>query len=463
VGGWAIPHSTLAQPHSKLRCVNIVQITPGAGGMYCGGCFRDNALVTALRQAGHETLMIPLYLPLTLDEPDQSADIPIFFSGINVYLEQKSALFRHLPSWLLKPLTTRRLLSWVGGRAARTRAEDLGDITLSMLRGEDGHQARELEQLIGWLQEHSQPDVICLSNALLLGMARELKRHLKTRIVCLLSGEDSFLDALPANARADAWQILTERSRDVDLFLPPSRYFADLMSRRLSLRPEQVAILPNGIKLAGYTESATPSSPKSGPVLGYFARMCPEKGLDQLVDAFLLLKQREVGQQLRLHVGGGCGPGDEPFVRKQRKKLAAAGCLDDALFLPNLTHAEKVAFLRGLTLFSVPAPYNEAFGLYVIEAMAARIPVVQPRRASFPEIIGATGGGVLCEPGNVRALADAIEPLLQHPERAQAMGLAGFTAVSRLFTAERMADNFVELLQSHSRLRNPAEMEISGA
>ena len=80
--------------------MNIVQITPGAGGMYCGGCFRDNALVAALRKQGHETLMVPLYLPLTLDEADQSAGTPTFFGGINVYLEQKSALFRKAPKWL---------------------------------------------------------------------------------------------------------------------------------------------------------------------------------------------------------------------------------------------------------------------------------------------------------------------------------------------------------------------------
>src|SRR5689334_19062068 len=216
--------------------MNIVQITPGAGGMYCGGCFRDNALVAALRRAGHDTLMVPLYLPLTLDEPDQSAATPIFFSGINVYLEQKSALFRRLPAWMLKPFTARSVLKWVGGRAARTRAEDLGDLTVSMIRGEDGHQARELAQLIAWLDEHARPEVICLSNVLLIGMARELKRRLKARIVCLLSGEDTFLDSLPASARDAAWATVTERSREVDLFLPPSRYYAEPMSERLRLR-----------------------------------------------------------------------------------------------------------------------------------------------------------------------------------------------------------------------------------
>src|SRR6202008_4221220 len=78
---------------AKVRpnAMNLVQITPGAGSMYCWNCFRDNALVAAWRQMGHNALLVPLYLPMTLEEEDQSAGTPIFFGGINVYLEQKSA------------------------------------------------------------------------------------------------------------------------------------------------------------------------------------------------------------------------------------------------------------------------------------------------------------------------------------------------------------------------------------
>ena len=155
--------------------MKLVQITPGAGGMYCGGCFRDNALVSALRKVGHDVIMVPLYLPLTLDEPDQSADTPIFFSGINVYLEQKSAFFRHLPRWLLKPFTSRWLLKLAGSRAAKTRASDVGELMLSMLRGEEGNQARELDQLTDWLKQGHQPEIICLSNA--MPTSRAFERH----------------------------------------------------------------------------------------------------------------------------------------------------------------------------------------------------------------------------------------------------------------------------------------------
>jgi glycosyltransferase involved in cell wall biosynthesis len=421
--------------------------------MYCGLCLRDNALVAALRHAGHQAIMVPLYLPLTLDEPDQSAGMPIFFGGINVYLDQKSALFRKAPRWLHRALASPAILRWASGRAAKTRPQDVGDLTLSMIRGEEGNQERELNELITWLKSQPKPDAICLSNVLLVGLARRLKSELRAPVICLLAGEDWFLDALPVDVREMAWKTLAERCVDVDLFLPPTRYYADLMSRRLRLRPEQVRLLPNGIDGRMFRLS----NPKSdSPVLGYFARMCREKGLDTLIDAYVLLKKRDSGRALRLHVGGGCGPSDESFVEQQRLKLSAAGVLNDARFFPNVDHAGKISFYEGLTLFSTPALYGEAFGLYVLEALAAGVPVVQPRHASFPELIESTSGGVLCSPGDPKALADAIEELLANPARARQLGQQGRSMIQKEFNVERMAENLIEAHRSLSLTRTGA-------
>ena len=232
--------------------VNLLHLTPGAGAMYCGGCLRDNALVAALRKLGHQGLMVPLYLPLTLDEEDQSAGTPVFFGGINVYLAQKAALFRGAPGWLRDLFASPRLLKWAAGKAAKTRAADLGELTLSMLRGEAGNQAREIEELIAWLKTQPKPDVICLSNALLIGMVRRLKAELRVPVVCTLQGEDSFLDALPETHRAACWRTLAERAAEVDLFIAPSRYFGDLMRERLGLPADRVRVVYNGINLEGY-------------------------------------------------------------------------------------------------------------------------------------------------------------------------------------------------------------------
>jgi glycosyltransferase involved in cell wall biosynthesis len=425
--------------------MNIVQITPGGGGMYCGNCLRDNALVAALNKLGHASLMVPLYLPLTLDEPDSSAGTPIFFSGINVYLQQKAPLFRSAPRWLNRLLASRALLKRLGQFAARTRPEQVGELTLSMLRGEEGNQARELDELLAWLKAQPKPDVICLSNCLLIGLCRRLKAELGIAVVCMLQGEDSFLDALPPAHQAQAWSTLAERVKEADLCVAPSRYFADRMSERLRLAPERIRVVHNGINLDGY-DGPLPK-PEPSPVLGYFARMCPQKGLDTVVEAFILLKQRTQAANLKLWAGGSFSPVDQPFVNAMRDRLRAQRLLDDVEFHPNLERAAKTVFLRSLTVFSVPARHGEAFGLYVLEALAAGVPVVQPRQAAFPELIAATGGGVLCEPGSPRALADAVEELLARPAWAKSLGAAGRAAVHQRFSASTMAQAMLRVFE----------------
>jgi glycosyltransferase involved in cell wall biosynthesis len=431
----------------ETRPLRIVQLTPGAGKMFCGACLRDNALVTELRRLGHAATMTPLYLPLTLDEADQSAGTPLFYGGINVYLEQHSAFFRHSPEWLHHLLAWPALLNLAAGPATRTRPENLGAITLSMLRGEEGNQARELDELIRWLR-HEKPDVICLSNALLLGMARRLRSELRVPVICTLQGEDWFLDSLPPAERTLAWQTMTERAAEVDLFIAPSRYFADLMQKRLQLPPDRLRVVFNGINLEGFSDN--PQSAIRGstelaevnpqcPILGYFARMSREKGLEKLVAAFLLLKKRDRVKNLKLRAGGSCGPADQLLVEELRDRLEKAGVAGDVEFAPNLSRAAKLDFLRSLSVFSVPAVYGEAFGLYVIEALASGVPVIQPAHSAFPEILQATGGGLLCDPTDLNALADAIESLLLDPARARALGESGRKAVAEQFSVQTMA------------------------
>jgi glycosyltransferase involved in cell wall biosynthesis len=428
--------------------MRILQITPGAGGMYCGNCFRDNALIAALRKLGHDAVFVPMYLPMRLEEEDQSAGTPIFFSGINVYLGQKAPLFRKAPAWLRNALASPGLLKLAGSKAGKTRAVDVGDLTVSMLLGEEGNQARELEEMIGWLRSQPPLDAICLSNALLVGMARKLKTELGAPIICYLQGEDAFLDSLPEKFRKASWDLLAQRGADIDLFVAPSRYFGDVMARRLSLAPTRVEVVYNGINLDGYSSTAALPNP---PVVGYFARMCREKGLDTLVEAYILLRQRDRIKNLKLHIGGGCGPGDEPFVAELRQRLQSAGMLQDVQFFPNLERGAKQDFLGGLSVFSVPALYGEAFGLYIIEALASGVPVVQPEVAAFPELIAATGGGRLCKPGDAGALANTLEQVLCDPALAKALGETGRKAVAEKFASHQMAKRIAGICERLKR------------
>jgi glycosyltransferase involved in cell wall biosynthesis len=425
--------------------------------MYCGNCLRDNALVTMWRRQGHQALMVPLYLPLTLDETDASAGTPLFFSGLNVYLDETLPWFRRAPAWLRHWFTSPALLRGIARFAAKTRAAEVGELTLSMLRGEHGRQARDLDELVAWLRAGPKPDVLCLSNALLLGLASRIKRELGVPVVCLLAGEDAYIDAMPEPARSRVWSVLADCAASVALFIAPSRYFAQRMGQRLGLALDRVRVVPPGIDLAGFPShdpqrAAPMPTGAEAPVLGYFARLCRDKGLGELVEAFIILKQAGRVPTLRLKAGGSCSGTDRQFVRALRARLGAHGLLADAEFHPNLDRAAKLAFLRSLTVFSVPAMYGEAFGLYLLEAWAAGVPVVQPRTGAFVETVETAGGGLLCAPGEPRALAEKIECLLLDPALRRQLGDRGRRAVQERYRLETVAPEHVAVFaEAHKR------------
>lgn len=424
--------------------MRIVYLMPGAGGsFYCENCLRDAALIRTLAQLGHDPLMVPLYLPLRIDEPASVPASPVFFGGINVYLQQKSAFFRKAPRWLTRILDAPFLLRWAARQAGMTRAQDLAETTLSMLRGEEGHQAAELDRLIAWLAAEQRPDIASLSNCLLIGVARRMKERLGVPIVCALQDEDIFLDGLPEPQRGQAYEAIAERAGDVDAFIAVSRYYADLMIERLRLPPQKVHVVYNGIPVEGYEPAPEPPRP---PAIGFLERLCREKGFDVLAEAFLLLPNRLTGTRLRL--AGGWTSADEPLLAEVRRRLADNVSRHEFEFLPNLQRAERQAFLRTLSVLSVPARHPEAFGMYVIEALAAGVPVVLPRRGAFPELVEATGGGVLYDGDGPEPLAAELAELLTHPERARELGARGREAVLRDFRVEVTARNSIAIYQS---------------
>ena len=219
---------------------------------------------------------------------------------------------------------------------------------------------------------------------LLAGSARRIRAETRAPVVCSLQGEDSFLDLLREPYRSDAWRVVAERAADVDLFVSPSRFFARLMGERLNIPRDRIRVVPNGINLSGYEAAAAKAAP---PTLGFFARMCLEKGLDRLIGAFIRLKNRNGLGDLKLRVGGGCGPADQAVVDELRYTLAAHHLLDDVEFCPNLSRAAKQDFLRSLTVFSVPSRHPEVFGLHVLEAMVVR----RPGRPAGPRRFFRTG------------------------------------------------------------------------
>ncbi len=425
--------------------MNLLFLTPGTGSYYCGVCMRDNALVAALRREGHDAAMVPMYLPVITDESPVADDMPIFFGGINVYLQQKFALFRHTPWWLDQMLDHRGLLRLAARRSAMTQGADLGALTVSMLQGEAGKQAKEVTKLIEWLRRQNPPEAVLLSTALQAGVGRSIKDALGVPVVCFLQGEDGFLDALAAPYSERAWAILRRRMQEMDAIIAPSVFFAELMGRRLAIDPEDIQVLPNGINIEGFEPRECPPDP---PVIGYLARLMEAKGLGVLVDAFILLKARGRFPSCRLEIGGAATTRDLAYVRLQRAKVASEGIEGDVSWHLNIERDQKIDLLRSLTLFSVPATYDEAFGLYLIEALAAGVPAVQPDRAAFPELVRATGGGILYNPNNAAALADAWETLLNDSQRIQELSERGCAAVRKRYTIEKMARGLVATLEA---------------
>jgi glycosyltransferase involved in cell wall biosynthesis len=399
---------------------------------------RDNALAKALITQGHEAHLVPMYLPLQLDEERVDPGTPVFFGGINVYLQQKYRIFRGLPRWMDKIFNGRGLLRAVAKRSHLTSAKEQGEMTCQMLRLEESNLGKEVDKLMEWLERDGKPDVLLLSNALLAGLIGELKGRLKVPVICTFQGEDSFLDGLPAPWRGEAWLEMAKRVRDADALVSPSRYYAGVMEERLDLEAGAIEVIPNGIDLAGYEMAESIGTKR----IGYLARMCHSKGLGLLIEAFIELND----SSLALAIAGTMGGGDDEYVARLQSQLEEAGLAENVEWLPDLDREAKAHFLKSLSVFSVPVIYPEAFGLYLIEAMACGVPVVMPDASAFPEILGSAECGVLFESGSAKGLARGLREMLDHPER-KAIGEKGRRAVEDRYHVTAMAGEFEKIMR----------------
>jgi glycosyltransferase involved in cell wall biosynthesis len=431
--------------------MKIAYITAGAAGMYCGSCLHDNALAAAMIRAGHDVSLIPIYTPIRTDEDSVSID-RVFYGALNVYLEQKSALFRHTP-WLVDRILNRRgLLEWTASRGASVDASELGEMTVSVLEGEDGRQRKELEKLVAWLRDDLRPDVVNLPNSMLLGVARRIRREVGVPVLCALQGEDIFLDDLAPEYRERVGALLRAKARDVDGFIAHSRYYVGEMGGMLDADPERMHVVPLGLNLAGH--GGVPIRDEGRPyTIGYLARICPEKGLHVLIEAFRRLVGRVGASNVRLRVAGYSGARDADYRHGILDEIDSSGLADVIDYVGEVDREHKIDFLRSLDVLSVPTTYREPKGLYVLEAMANRVPVVQPAHGAFPEMIEATGGGLLVPPNDPEALADGLERLMGDPDLRRKLGRDGHDAVHRDFRDDRTAEHVLNVYRKYVEQR----------
>ena len=423
--------------------MKIVHIVPGSGGtFYCQNCMRDGALVKGMRSLGHDVVLVPMYLPLFTDDANAIGDSPVFYGAINVYLEERFPFFRRAPRWFRRALDTTPLLAMAARKAGSTRAEGLEDMTLSVLRGEDGNQAAELDRMVAWLEAEGRPDVIHLSNALLLGLARRIKERLGVPVVCSLQDEHQWLDTMDPAGSETIWRTMAERATEVDAFVAVSDYYAGVMSERLEIPSDRMHVVHLGIDVSGSGQAALRFEP---PTIGYLSRLSESLGLGLLVEAFLMLRRDARLRHLKLRATGGQTGDDAAFLSRLRRKVNDAGAAGDVEFVDSFDRASRLEFLRSVDILSVPVLEGEAFGTYMLEALASAVPVVQPELGGFPEIVTATGGGLLYAPNDAEHLARALKLLLRDPDRARGLGRAGRVVVRERFTIRNAAQRLVDV------------------
>src|SRR5437870_4109292 len=261
--------------------LEIAYLTAGAAGMICGSCLHDNTLARALIALGHDVQLIPLYTPIRTDEEDVSAD-RIFYGGINMYLQQKMPLFRWLPKWLDRWLDQPWLINWASGRSIQTEPRDVADLALSILRGAEGFQKKEVERLAEWLTGELKPDVIVFSNVLTAGCVPEIKRRMQVPVVVTLQGDDIFLRGMPEPQQSKALSQIARLADSIDAFIAHTRFYAQAMAAYLRIEREKIAIVPLGIDTDDF-EAINAERGVNGAArpltVGYLARLAPEKGL----------------------------------------------------------------------------------------------------------------------------------------------------------------------------------------
>jgi glycosyltransferase involved in cell wall biosynthesis len=406
--------------------------------MYCGSCLRDNALASELLARGHDVLLTPVYTPTRTDEHNVSGS-HVFFGGISVYLEQHAALFRHTPRLLDRLWDSDWALRLATSRQIKVDPKNLGELTVSMLRGERGFQRKEIRKLLDWLVTEPRFDVVNLPYSLLLGMAAPLKRALKVPICCTLQGEDLFLDGLGDPYRQQSLDLIREASQYVDAFLPVSQYYLDYMTGYLGVPTAKMRLAPLGINLHGY--APRPAGRTDPFTIGYFARIAPEKGLHVLCDAYRRLRAREGGRgAVRLVAAGYLAPEHQEYLETITRQMGEWGLSGEFEYRGEVDRAQKIAFLQSLDVMSVPATYEEPKGMFLLEAMASEVPVVQPRRGAFPEIIAKTGGGLIVDADDPEALVDGLLTIRRDPALAGSLGKAGAAGVREHYHAGRMAE-----------------------
>ena len=425
--------------------MKIVYLITGSGGsFYCANCYRDMLYVRAIRKVpGTTAKAIPLYLPPDKEiNINKEMDTNVFFGAISMYLREKVRLFRDMPMFLEKFFDLKPFLKLAALMAGTTRSEGLEDMTLNMIKGDNTFRKDEMARLVNYLSRDGKPDIIHLSNALILGLARQIKRRMDVKIVCSLLNEDDWVDDMNESYRSKAWKMMAAESVYVDTFVTPSQYSKDLYIEKTGIKGDNIHVVPLGFDAPLPDKVKDPSRP---PALGFFSRVSEHNGFDKLVDAFIEIKSENLIPGITLNVCGGYTGVDKPFISEQIKKIKEYGYQKSIRIYPEFVGDKKDEFFNDVDVISVPVRKIDGYGLYILEANSAGIPVVQPSTGAFPEILEITGGGIIYTPDTVSELSKAIVKIFNDNDLRLKLGETGNRRVRSELSLDKMSEGLKEV------------------
>ena len=427
--------------------MKIAYLVTGSGdSFYCSNCHRDRLYASSIRELGdNEVTAVPLYLPPLGEDFGEEFENPVFFGAVSMFLRERVKMFEHLPSFMDKIFDAPPFLRFAAKKAGTTRTEGFEETTLNMIRGNDPSRIKEISRLSKHLSENGKPDIIHLSNALIMGLARQLKDVLGSKVICSLQNEDDWIDEMVEPYRTQAWKLIGEESVNIDKFISPSKYFKELVVEKTGINPDQIEVVPSGLEENGFQNLT-----KTGktPAIGFYSRLSYPNGLDKLVDAYILIMKEGEIPDMQLHICGGYTADNKHFIKEQLHKIKRND-LDHLVKLYSAFHGkQKEEFFSSIDIMSVPVRKADASGLYILTANSAGVPVVQPATGAFPEIIEMSGGGITYSPDTVEQLAKSLTDLIKDKEQLLSLGKNGRERVPELLSTRKMAEGIMKVYKN---------------
>ena len=459
--------------------MKILFITTGSGdSFYCGNCLRDVSYAKALMDYGHEVIFMPLYMPVRIpgnsnpknsnsknsnpknsSSENNNSGSPVFFGAIGFFVAQQWFKNKGLPGWLRKWFNKPYFMKLAASRAGSTRVKGLEEHTLSMIEGNNTAFKVEAKKLTAWIKT-DMPDIIHLSNSLIIGLAPVLKAEFDIPVVCSLQDEDTWIDNMEDGYRQRAWNGILNNSKYLDGLVTVSHFYRRKIKEILPDLPD-IEIVYTGYSGNSGHDTVTKVDAKAkakvnakagvkvdakakteaGPVIGFLSRMSYSYGLDILAEAFIILKKRNTIPGLRLHIAGGLTSDNNKFIKNIKQILKP---YDKYVHIEEGTcdKTDTSIFLSEISVLSVPLRIEEAFCFFLCEAFASGIPVIQPDIGSCREVVGTAGK--IYTPNIPFALADELEKVLSDNGTMLRLQKEAISVSRNRFGPEAMADNLTQ-------------------